>query len=203
MRTILLSVIATLCFSTCRLTAGDWPHWRGPNRNDVVAESSGWSNGKWTSRKPKWNSNVGIGCSSPIVVDGKLYVTGWGKNRETLVCLNATTGRELWNRSYACPQYGRHSTGDKRIYAGPSSTPEYDAETGFLYTLSIDGHLHCWNAKDKGRPVWGFNLYDRYRVKRRPDVGTRRRTLRDYGYTSSPLLFKTSCWWKSAAIAER
>ena len=25
----------------------DWPHWRGPNRNGIVAEGSGWERGNW------------------------------------------------------------------------------------------------------------------------------------------------------------
>ena len=168
--------------------AGDWPHWRGGNRNDIVNEPSGYRAGKWLADKPAWSKNVGLGCSSPIVVDGKLYATGWENRKEVLRCLDAKTGRELWKQSYACPQYGRHAVGDKGIYGGPSASPEYDKATGYLYTLSIDGDLNCWNAKAKGKRVWGLNLYTRYGVKRRPNVGPRRRMLRDYGYTTSPLV---------------
>jgi outer membrane protein assembly factor BamB len=168
--------------------AGDWPHWRGPARNDRSSEASGWTGSQWPIGKPVWTQNVGVGCSSLIVVGEKLYVTGWAADREVLRCLNVKTGKELWRQSYRCPQYGRHSTGDKGIYAGPSSTLEYDPQTGLLYTLSIDGDLNCWNANARGKRVWGFNLYEKYGVKRRPNVGRSRRMLRDYGYTSSPLV---------------
>jgi outer membrane protein assembly factor BamB len=168
--------------------AGDWPHWRGPARNDRSSEPSGWTELKWPIGKPAWTRNVGLGCSSPIVVGDKLYVTGWAADREVLRCLDEKTGKELWRQSHRCPQYGRHSTGDKGIYAGPSSTPEYDPDTGLLYTLSIDGDLNCRDAKSRGKRVWGFNLYEKYGVKRRPNVGRSRRMLRDYGYTSSPLV---------------
>lgn len=170
------------------LAAADWPHWRGPNRNDVVGETSGWNGRSWPGGKAEWTANVGVGCSAPIVADGKLYATGWESNREVLRCLDAESGKELWRQSYACPKYGRHSTGDKGIYGGPSSTPEYDPRTGLLYTLSIDGDLNCWNTKRRGRREWGLNLYEKYGVGRRPNVGRRRRMLRDYGYTSSPLV---------------
>lgn len=182
-------ILATAWFAiAAAANAADWPHWRGPARNDHSVEPSGWTGSKWPIGKPVWTRNVGIGCSSPMVVSGKLFVTGWEAGREVLRCLDVTTGKELWRRSYRCPQYGRHSTGDKGIYAGPSSTPEYDPQTGLLYTLSIDGDLTCWDANARGKRVWGFNLYDKYGVKRRPNVGRSRRMLRDYGYTSSPLV---------------
>jgi outer membrane protein assembly factor BamB len=180
---------AVVCFAMATpANAGDWPHWRGPSRNDRSGESSGWTGAKWPLGKPAWTGNVGIGCGSPVVVGGELFVTGWESGSEVLRCLDLKTGKELWRQSDRCPQYGRHSTGDKGIYAGPSSTPEYDPETGRLYTLSIDGDLNCWNAKSRGKRVWGVNLYAKYGVKRRPNVGRSRRMLRDYGYTSSPLV---------------
>jgi outer membrane protein assembly factor BamB len=76
--------------------------------------------------------------------------------------------------------------GDEGMYAGPSSTPEYDTETGLVYTLGADGDLGCWDARRAGRRVWGLNLYDTFRVGRRPRV--ERSGQRDYGYTSSPLV---------------
>jgi len=170
------------------LAAADWPHWRGPNRNDVVAEHSGWAGTKWPAGGEVWRTQVGIGCSSPIVAEGKLYVTGWENNRDHVVCLDADSGRELWKVNYRCPKYGRHSKGDKGIYAGPTSTPSFDPKTKQLYTLSTDGDLNCWNTKAEEKRVWGFNLYERYGVNQRPDVG--KRSHRDYGYTSSPLIHK-------------
>lgn len=187
--TLLRCSLTVVLFAALSVTsrAADWPHWRGPNRTDVVAEPSGYRDGKWLADQPAWRAAVGIGCSSPLVIGDRLYITGWGGNRDTLSCLNAKTGDVIWKQSYDCPKYGRRSTGDKGIYAGPTSTPEYDATTGLLYTLSADGDLHCWNTRKEGRRVWHVNLYDRYKVARRPDVGGRR-SLRDYGYTSSPLV---------------
>jgi outer membrane protein assembly factor BamB len=82
--------------------------------------------------------------------------------------------------------HGRRAYGDEGLYSGPTSTPEYDAETGFLYTLSCDGDLNCWSTRENGRKIWGFNLYARYDVARRPKFG--RSDVRDFGYTTAPLL---------------
>ena len=113
---------------------------------------------------------------------------GWNDDKDSLYCLDAQSGHELWKVAYGCPVHGRRSTGDEGIYSGPTSTPEYDTESGFLYTLSCDGELQCWDTRNKGRKVWGFNLYDRYSVPRRPRY--QRSGLRDYGYTTSPLLWR-------------
>ena len=74
------------------------------------------------------------------------------------------------------------------MYKGATSTPEFDAATGFLYTLSTDGHLNCWNTRQAGKKVWGLNFYDLFKMPRRPQVTKKRGTRRDYGYTSAPLV---------------
>ncbi len=163
-----------------------WPHWRGPNRNDVVGEVSGWEAGAWAPQKPAWTTDVGEGSTSPVVVDGRLYTMGWQNGQDRLVCLDARTGKRLWRVSYKCPRYGRHATGDQGLYSGPTSTPEYNRQTGYLYTLSVDGDLNCWDTNAKGRSVWKLNLYEAYHVPRRSRVNRSGR--RDYGYTSSPLV---------------
>src|SRR4029077_11301900 len=39
--------------------AANWPHWRGPNRNDQSAEDSGWDSHAWPVDKALWSTNVG------------------------------------------------------------------------------------------------------------------------------------------------
>jgi outer membrane protein assembly factor BamB len=75
--------------------SADWPHWRGPARNDISSEPSGW-NGKTWIKDELWKASVGEGSSSPLVVDGRVYLTGWSKNQDTLVCLGAGTRKEQW-----------------------------------------------------------------------------------------------------------
>ena len=183
-------VVILLCWlvASPALPASDWNHWRGPQRNDIVTETSGWNGSRWLAREGGWQRGVGEGCTSPLVIGSRLYTLGWKENRDTLWCLDATNGDVLWQQSYPNPRYGRHAEGDQSIYSGISSTPEYDPQTGWLYTLSTDGALYCWDTKQQGRRVWSLNLYDRYRAPRRPEVAKRRKTRRDYGYTSSPLV---------------
>lgn len=168
------------------LHAEDWPNWRGPQRNGISKEGSGWLNGTWISEKPLWTETIGEGSSSPVVVDGKLYTLGWSNGQDMLSCIDAKTGKSIWEKSYASPRFGRKAKGDQGLYSGPSSTPEFDVKTGMIYTLSCDGELRCWNAKKTGELVWHKNLYDEYDPPQRPRVG--RSGHRDYGFTSSPLV---------------
>ena len=172
--------------------AENWPHWRGPNRSGVTAESSGWSNGQpWpsSSRRPAWKTNTGQGASSPVVIETRLFAFGWENGKDTISCLDTASGKQLWRQSYPSPGYGRQARGDQGFYRGATSTPEFDPDTGFLYTLSCDGELSAWNTRDGGSRVWKLNLYDQFDIPRRPQITSRKNTLRDYGYTSSPMVW--------------
>ncbi|QDU11909.1 PQQ-binding-like beta-propeller repeat protein [Gimesia aquarii] len=181
-----LALLITL-LSIVPAESADWPHWRGPNRNDVTSEPSGWDGKSWLKGE-LWSVSVGEGSSSPLVVGNRVYLTGWSNNRDTIICLDAESGKEKWRQTYNSPRYGRFSIGDKGLYSGACSTPEYDSETGMLFTLGVDGDLHAWDTRDKGRRVWSLNLYEQYKAQRRPEVAVRKKTRRDYGYMSSPLV---------------
>ena len=164
--------------------AADWPHWRGPARTGITSESSGWSEGRWLNDKPMWTANVGVGASSPLVVGNSVFTLGRSEGHDVLRSLNALDGKERWSVRYKSPEYARFRNGDEAFYSGPSSTPEYDPQTKFIYTLGADGDLHCWDSAAEGKKVWGANLYDTYKVQQRPKLT--RAPMRDYGYTSSP-----------------
>jgi outer membrane protein assembly factor BamB len=183
---VLACLLLGTAFGAAR--AADWGHWRGPARNGVTTHPSGWKGEKWPAGPELWTADLGIGSSSPLVVGGRVYGTGWRDGQDYVYGLDAATGRKVWEASYAAPQYGRHAIGDQGFFAGPTSTPEYDAATGFLYTLGADGDLHCWDTKAGGRKVWHVNLHDRFGVPQRPQATARGGTHRDYGYTSSPLV---------------
>lgn len=166
--------------------AEDWPHWRGAQRSGVIADKSGWNGKRWLNAQPEWSVNVGEGASSPLTVGNHIFTLGQRGDRNVVSCLEVATGKSVWTVHYATPKYGRNATGDEGLYSGPSSTPEFDPATKWLYTLSADGDLHCWDTTARGNQVWQRNLYDDYHMPQRAKVGRSGR--RDYGYTSSPLI---------------
>lgn len=166
--------------------AEDWPHWRGKSRDGVTSEESGFDGGRWLSERPLWSGKFGAGGSSPIVVGETVYILGWADGKDTLHAVSASTGEPKWTSAYPAPQHARHSTGDEGLYAGPSSTPEFDPATGILYTLSLDGELRAIDTSDRGKLLWRQNLYDDHGAEQRPRIGRSGR--RDYGYTTAPLV---------------
>lgn len=184
--TLLCIVDALSTSMSAAAVAADWPHWRGPNRDGVSSESSGWNGKTWLPQSSAWDARVGAGGSAPIVVDGSVYTIGWSDGRDHVVCLDAGTGKEIWQQSYEAPKYSRNAYGDQGLYSGTSASPSFDPQSKLLYTLGSDGDLNCWDTTKSGQKVWSVNFFDAYEVAQRPLVGTRR--LRDYGYTSSPLV---------------
>ena len=109
-----------------------------------------------------------------------------GRRQRSRALSRPEFGRERWRQEYPSPRYGRLAEGDQGLYSGATSTPEFDAQTGFLITLGIDGDLRAWNTQGDGQLVWKRQLYEEFDVPKRPRVG--RSGHRDYGFTSSPLV---------------
>lgn len=126
--------------------ASGWPQWRGPN-GDGISAAAGWTT-DWPrgGLKPVWKTNVGAGYSAVSVSGGKLYTMGNKDNQDTVTCLNAGTGEEIWKKSYPC------KAGD---WAGTRSTPT--VVDGVVYTLSREGLLCAFGA-EKGDSVWTADL---------------------------------------------
>ncbi|HNX52191.1 MAG TPA: PQQ-binding-like beta-propeller repeat protein [Pontiellaceae bacterium] len=119
----------------------DWPVWRGPDRNGISKET-GWNP---KNAKKLWTKELGDGYSSVSVKGGRLYTMGLKSGDEktdTVYCLDAKTGNEIWSYSYSC-QPGP--------YKGPRATPVCDADS--VYTLSRDGQLICFDA-GSGKVKW-------------------------------------------------
>ena len=146
---------------TLPLAAADWPQFRGPERNGISVED-GWTH-TWPAEGPKklWAAKVGTGFASLSISGGKLYTQGNDQDQDSVWCLDAATGKELWHHTFA-------SKLDPKYYAGgPSSTPT--VHDGAVYTLSKSGQTFCldagtgavrWTHKvtDDGLkpPTWGF-----------------------------------------------
>lgn len=145
-RIILLS-LAILCSPAA---ADDWPEIMGPKRRGISRET-GW-NVDWAAKEPPvlWKVTVGPGASSCAVAAGRVYTMGGSTiGTESVICLDAPTGREIWRQTYDCEFDKRSWTG------GPVVTPVLDGDR--LYTLSFRGQLFCWNAND-GAKLWELHL---------------------------------------------
>lgn len=125
--------------------ASDWGRWRGPDGTGISAEK-GWKPQAVASGKIKWKASVVKGHSCMAVSSKRLYTMGNLGGKDIVVCLDAETGKELWNHSYPC---------DQGNFEGPRATPVVDGD--FVYTLSRDGHALCLEAAT-GKVKWENNL---------------------------------------------
>lgn len=125
--------------------ADDWYTWRGPQGNGLSKET-GWNP---KGAKKLWDKELGVGYSIVSVKDGKLYTMGHKDGEDIVYCLDAKTGKELWDYSYKC------ETGK---YKGPRATPVIDGKN--LYTVSRVGLVHCLDVAT-GKVNWKSDALDK------------------------------------------
>ncbi len=76
---------------------GDWPQWRGPNRDGISLDKGLLK--EWPAEGPKvvWQvDSVGVGYSSIAVKDGKIFTLGDLDGVEHIIALDAKDGKTLW-----------------------------------------------------------------------------------------------------------
>jgi outer membrane protein assembly factor BamB len=142
-------LLATFMTPPPAAAAGDWPQWRGPNRNGNVSGVSlpaAWP----TALKEQWKVTVGVGYSSPLVVDGKIFHHTRIGEDEVLLCLDAASGKELWRSAPLPAPYKMHEAA-VAAGKGPKSTPV--ASNGKIFTLGITGVLSAHDARN-GKLLW-------------------------------------------------
>jgi outer membrane protein assembly factor BamB len=149
------AVLLFLCasVSTTAQSPGDWPQWRGPNRDGISKETGLLK--QWPEGGPTlvWKANgAGTGYSSMSVSKGRIYTMGLRGDREYIIAFDAATGREAWATPHGSAY--RDSRGD-----GPRGTPTIDGNKG--YALGANGDLSCFDATT-GRIFWTMNVLSKF-----------------------------------------
>jgi outer membrane protein assembly factor BamB len=141
-------------FAVCLLVVfhafgSDWPQFLGPTRNGVYAGADLAEN--WPKDGPPivWQKSIGQGFSGPVVAEHKLVLFNRVKDEETVECLDAKTGRQLW--SFAYPTAYQDDFG---FDEGPRATPSIAG--GRVYTYGAEGILHCLDFAT-GKKLWSVD----------------------------------------------
>ena len=149
--------------------AGEWPQWRGPQRDGRVPAQGllqEWREG--AEPRQVWRRQLGEGFSSVTVAGGRAFTLFADDSREYLIALEARDGSELWRLDLG----RKHLDGNGH---GPRSTPL--ASEGVVYALSARAKLVAARIQD-GKLLWQLDI--RQRFSRGEDPA--------WGYSSSPLL---------------
>jgi outer membrane protein assembly factor BamB len=133
--------------------AGGSPQWRGAARAGVAPAGSFRTD--WEKNPPKelWRVPIGGGYGSCSVVGGKLYVQDKQGGNERVVCLDAETGKTVWEHAYAAGQAGT----DGNFAIGPRATPTVAGN--WVFTVGGDGKLFALEAEGGAVQVkWHHDL---------------------------------------------
>ncbi|HEY2784705.1 MAG TPA: PQQ-binding-like beta-propeller repeat protein [Fimbriiglobus sp.] len=151
-----------------------WPQWRGPNRDGVAP--AGPFHTDWNTNPPQtlWSIPSGGGYSSLSVVAGRAYAFDFHDGQERLRCLDADTGKTIWE--FAEPaDYASMTLG----YAtGPRATPT--VSDGKIFTVGAAGRFNCLELPTAGgepKRLWSHDLAGEFGA-----------SIPTWGFACSPLI---------------
>lgn len=147
-----------LMFSLNSAAGGDWPSWRGPYQNGVAAADDLVSSWSIDGQNQIWRADF-IGRSTPIVMNGKVYVIGRVGEGETMqrivACYSAEDGKLIWENK----ENVFHTTVPFTRVGWASLGG--DQETGHVYALGVDGLFTCYDG-ETGDIVWQHSLVEQF-----------------------------------------
>jgi outer membrane protein assembly factor BamB len=129
--------------------SGDWPQWRGPNRDGVASAFK--APQAWPERlTQRWKVEVGLGYATPLVVGNRVYVFAREGDNEVMSALDPDTGRVLW-KSAGYPVTFEMQSATRTHGPGPKATPVF--LDGRLYTVGMTGIVTAYDAAT-GKQLW-------------------------------------------------
>lgn len=161
-----LLVAALFCAPLYTHATPDWPQFRGPDANGITTAKNlplEWS----TAKGIAWSVEVpGKGWSSPVLSEGKLYLTAAVSDASeevglNVLCLDQSTGALVWNKEVFRPDPGEAKSMHKKNTAA-SPTPivaggKVYVHFGHMGTAALDlkGNVLWRQSSLKYKPVHG------------------------------------------------
>jgi outer membrane protein assembly factor BamB len=137
--------------------AADWPSWRGPNQNGTSNATGLIDHWSPDGENLIWKADF-IGRSTPVLLNGRVYVIGRGgkdiTEQERVACFNAKTGEKIWEHRFNV----FHTTIPFNRVGWASLVG--DPNTGHIYAHGVQGMFFCFN-KD-GKILWSKSLTEEY-----------------------------------------
>lgn len=157
---------------------GEWPQWRGPNRDGVSTETGLLK--EWPKEGPKllWEGKgAGRGYASLAISGGRIYTMGDNLSTadkddtdEYASCFDDATGKQLWKTKLGTPW-----NAGKEDWQSSRSTPTVDGES--VYYMTPAGDLVCLATSD-GKETWRKSMKMDFEGGKQDQ----------WGYSESPLI---------------
>jgi len=150
-----LVIAAAAAIACVALLGGDWPQFRGPNRDNISTETGLLR--AWPSAGPKvlWKIAVSEGYAGAAIRGGRVYVNDYNveKKEHWVRCLSLADGKDLWGWSYPV---------DIRPNHGITRTVPAVGQK-LVFSLDPKCRLHALEAQT-GKLVWQKNLIQDYKA---------------------------------------
>jgi len=151
-----LIVLAKILITT-PLHSSDWPSWRGPSQNGASPETGLISSWSTTGENFIWKAEF-IGRSTPIIMNGRVYVIGRVgeglKRQEQVACFDAQSGKMLWEHRFNVFQT---TVPFNRVgWANLAGDPQ----TGNIYAHGVGGLFLCYDRD--GKILWTRSLTEEF-----------------------------------------
>jgi len=138
--------------------ADDWPQFRGPNCSGIASGSKAMPVEFSETKNVLWSVELGDGVGSPIIADGKVYISAVGDpGHVALFAFDADDGRFRWGKQW--------ETGDvadvHKTNSQASTTPASDGKRVYFYYSTVGlVALDC----DNGKVRWHRTMPEPYFV---------------------------------------
>ncbi len=134
-----------------------WLHWRGPHQNGTSDETGLPDRIELGGENHLWTFDM-AGRGEAVMTGDRVYAFGYAGEgpdlREYLTCLDADTGRVVWQHGFndflSDIVYERYAIG----------APTVDSETGNIYLMTTAGEMYCFNPQ--GMVLWQYSMMERF-----------------------------------------
>ncbi len=151
-RPFIFALLVLMCISAA---GGDWPQFRGPDRNNISTETGLYRT--WPSGGPKvlWKTPVCEGYAGAAIKDGRVYLNDYNtqKKEHLIRCISLADGKDIWQWSY--PEEIRPNHGITRTVPAVGQK--------LIFSLDPKCHFHALDAKT-GKLVWEKSLVEEYKA---------------------------------------
>jgi outer membrane protein assembly factor BamB len=129
-----------------RKAGSDWPTFLGPGGDSKSPEKGILSEWGTKGLRIVWHKPLGEGYGAPTIAAGRLFQFDRFGDQARLYCLNAETGKQLWQYEYPTEYQDMYGYNN-----GPRCSPIVDGER--VYAYGVDGMLICCRVLD-GQRLW-------------------------------------------------